>query len=83
MTSRLLSLAEGLQLKKMLNTLAKVKNALIYRQLGMTHLFRENELPYHDFCDGIMDLKIPDVTEKDVKFLADCLAIETSKIIPF
>ena len=67
----------------MLNTLAKVKNTLIYRQLGLTHLFRVNEMPYHDFCDCVMDLKIPDVTEKDVKFLADCLAVESNKIIPF
>lgn len=49
----------------------------------MTHLFRINEMPYHDFCDCIMDLKIPDITLKDVRFLADCLAIETNKIIPF
>lgn len=40
-------------------------------------------MPYHDFCDCVMDLKIPDVTEKDVKFLADCLAVESNKIIPF
>ncbi|CAD8184042.1 unnamed protein product [Paramecium pentaurelia] len=82
-TSKLLSISEGLQIKKMLNTLAKVKNTLIYRQLGLTHLFRVNEMPYHDFCDCVMDLKIPDVTEKDVKFLADCLAVESNKIIPF
>lgn len=40
-------------------------------------------MPYHDFCDCVMSLKLPDVTLKDVHFLADCLAVESIKIIPF
>ena len=49
----------------------------------MAYIFKEDEIPYHDFCDAIMDLKLPNVTLKEVHSLADNLAVDTNKNIPF
>ena len=40
-------------------------------------------MPFIDFIDAILDLKIQDVTKDDAKLLAEFLAIDSHKYVPF
>ncbi|KAM3142068.1 hypothetical protein pb186bvf_005722 [Paramecium bursaria] len=81
--SKLLSIENNLQYKKTLLTLGKVRNSLVYRNLGFNYIFKEPEMPFIDFIDAILDLKIQDVTKDDAKLLAEFLAIDSHKYVPF
>lgn len=52
-SAKLLTIQESLHYKKMYLTLAKVRNTLMYRNLGLNYLFKESEMSFLDFCEAV------------------------------